>query len=146
MDYFSTYEEPTIIVMFGDHPPSLEQEFLDKAYGVAQADMTMEQYMAKFQVPFVIWSNRPLDRENAPQTTSLNFLGQYLLEYAGIEPDLYGKFLREVEEQLPVFTSVGYIDPQGHAYSHLETTQYEALIQDYQLLQYDRLFGISNVT
>ena len=146
VDYFSTYEEPTIIVMFGDHQPSVEQEFLDKAYGVAQSDMTMEQYMAKFQVPFVIWSNRPLERENAPQTTSLNFLGQYLLEYAGIEPDLYGKFLREVEEQLPVFTSVGYIDPQGHAYSHLETTQYEALIQDYQLLQYDRLFGISNVT
>lgn len=146
MDYFSTYEEPTIIVMFGDHPPSLEQEFLDKAYGVAQADMTMEQYMAKFQVPFVIWSNRPLDTEDAPQETSLNFLGQYLLEYAGIETDLYGKFLQEVQQQLPVFTSVGYIDTQGKAYSHWETTQYEQLLKDYQLLQYDRLFGISDVT
>ena len=146
VDYFSTYEEPTIIVMFGDHPPSLEQEFLDKAYGVAQADMTMEQYMAKFQVPFVIWSNRPLEAEDAPQETSLNFLGQYLLEYAGIETDLYGKFLQEVQQQLPVFTSVGYIDTQGKAYSHWETTQYEQLLKDYQLLQYDRLFGISDVT
>ena len=29
VDYFSTYEEPTIILMFGDHQPSVEQEFLD---------------------------------------------------------------------------------------------------------------------
>lgn len=146
VDYFSTYEEPTIIVMFGDHQPSVEQEFLDKAYGVAQADMTMEEYMAKFKVPFVIWSNRPLDTENASELTSLNFLGQHVLNYAGVETDLYGKFLHEVEQQLPVFTSVGYIDPQGHAYSHWETNQYDKLKEDYQLLQYDRLFGISDVT
>lgn len=146
VDYFSTYEEPTIIVMFGDHQPSVEQEFLDKAYGVAQADMTMEEYMAKFKVPFVIWSNRPLDTENASELTSINFLGQHVLNYAGVETDLYGKFLHEVEQQLPVFTSVGYIDPQGHAYSHWETNQYDKLKEDYQLLQYDRLFGISDVT
>ncbi len=146
VDYFSTYEEPTIIVMFGDHQPSVEQEFLDKAYGVAQADMTMEEYMAKFKVPFVIWSNRPLDTENASELTSLNFLGQHVLNYAWVETDLYGKFLHEVEQQLPVFTSVGYIDPQGHAYSHWETNQYDKLKEDYQLLQYDRLFGISDVT
>ena len=146
VDYFSTYEEPTIIVMFGDHQPSVEQEFLDKAYGVAQADMTMEEYMAKFKVPFVIWSNRPLDTENASELTSINFLGQHVLNYAGVEADLYGKFLHEVEQQLPVFTSVGYIDPQGHAYSHWETNQYDKLKEDYQLLQYDRLFGISDVT
>lgn len=146
VDYFSTYEEPTIIVMFGDHQPSVEQEFLDKAYGVAQADMTMEEYMAKFKVPFVIWSNRPLDTENASELTSINFLGQHVLNYAGVETDLYGKFLHEVEQQLPVFTSVGYIDPQGHAYSHWETNQYDKLKEDYQLLQYDRLFGISDVS
>lgn len=39
--------------MFGDHQPSVEQEFLDRAYGVKQEDMTMEQYMGKFRVPFL---------------------------------------------------------------------------------------------
>ena len=51
VDYFSQQEEPAIILMFGDHQPSVEQEFLDKAYGVAQADMTMEQYMDKYRTP-----------------------------------------------------------------------------------------------
>ena len=57
IDYFSQQEEPTILVMFGDHQPSVEQEFLDRAYGVRQEDMTMEQYMGRFRVPFVLWAN-----------------------------------------------------------------------------------------
>ena len=54
VDYFSHQDEPTIILMFGDHQPSVEQEFLDKAYGVTQDNMTMEQYMDKYKTPFLI--------------------------------------------------------------------------------------------
>ena len=34
MEYFQGVEEPTLVVMFGDHQPALEPEFLDRAYGV----------------------------------------------------------------------------------------------------------------
>ncbi len=146
VEYFSTYDEPTIIVMFGDHQPWLEEEFQTLAYGVAQGDMTMEQYMDKYKVPFVIWSNRPLDTEDAPQVTSLNFLGQYVLKYAGVDGGLYRDFLWDVQEKLPVLTFVGYMDTQGNAYSHWETNEYTKLIEDYQCLQYDKIFGISQVT
>ena len=54
VDYVSQQEEPTILLMFGDHQPSVEQEFLDLAYGVRQEDMTMEQYMGRFRVPFAV--------------------------------------------------------------------------------------------
>ena len=141
VDYFSQYDEPTIILMFGDHQPSVEQEFLDLAYGVTQDEMTMEQYMNKYRVPFVIWANYPLDVTEGPENTSLNFLGQYLLAYAGVESDDYGAFLWETQTTLPAVTFVGYTDAEGKAYSHLETNDYTALIQDYQRLQYDRLFG-----
>ena len=139
VDYFSQQEEPTILLMFGDHQPSVEQEFLDKAYGVAQADMTMEQYMDKYRTPFVIWANYPL--EEGPEETSLNFLGQYLLRYAGIEPDPYGQFLWSFQQTIPALTFVGYTDGLGNAYSHLEDTVYTGKIEDYQRLQYVRLFG-----
>ncbi len=86
VDYFEQQDEPTLIVMFGDHQPSLEQEFLDKAYGVKQDDMTMEQYMGKFKVPFVIWANYELPDDTIDKI-SLNFLGQKVLQYAGIEAD-----------------------------------------------------------
>ena len=140
VDYFSQCDEPTIIVMFGDHQPSVEQEFLDKAYGVTQDQMTMEQYMDKFRVPFVIWANYPLELEG-PQETSLNFLSQYLLSYSGIPTDSYGRFLWSLQDILPALTFVGYKDTLGTAYSHLENNGYTSLIEDYQALQYDRLFG-----
>ena len=140
VDYFSQCDEPTIIVMFGDHQPSVEQEFLDKAYGVTQDQMTMEQYMDKFRVPFVIWANYPLELKG-PQETSLNFLSQYLLSYSGIPTDSYGRFLWSLQDILPALTFVGYEDTLGAAYSHLENNGYTSLIEDYQALQYDRLFG-----
>ena len=140
VDYFSQCDEPTIIVMFGDHQPSVEQGFLDKAYGVTQDEMTMEQYMDKFRVPFVIWANYPLELDG-PQETSLNFLAQYVLAYSGIPTDSYGRFLWSLQDILPALTFVGYKDTLGAAYSHLETNGYTSLIEDYQALQYDRLFG-----
>lgn len=33
LDYFSHSDEPTMIVMFGDHQPSVEDEFFDEVYG-----------------------------------------------------------------------------------------------------------------
>ena len=140
VEYFQQQEEPTIILMFGDHQPSLEQGFLDKAYGVTQEQMNMGQYMEKYFVPFVIWANYPLPEEG-PEISSLNFLGQYLLRYAGIESTAYGNFLWQLQEQLPALTFVGYLDQSGHAYSHLETNDYTTLIQDYQCVQYNNLFG-----
>ena len=140
VDYFGQQEEPTIILMFGDHQPSVEQEFLDKAYGVTQDQMTMEQYMGKYKTPFLIWANYDLPDDEIP-TTSLNFLGQYLLSYAGIENSLYENYLQNFQEVLPAMTFVGYIDQNGKAYSHLEQNEYTALIEDYRTLAYDNLFG-----
>ena len=140
VEYFQDQEEPTIILMFGDHQPALEQEFLDMAYGVTQDQMTMEQYMGKYEVPFVIWANYPLPEEG-PETTSLNYLGQWLLRYAGVEGTGYGDYLWQLQKTLPALTFVGYTDAAGQAHSHLETNDYTALIEDYQRVQYNNLFG-----
>lgn len=142
VDYFSEYEEPTIILMFGDHQPALEQEFLDLAYGVSQSEMTMEQYMRRYEVPYLIWANYELPDEPLPPS-SLNFLGQLLLKYSGLETTDYGRFLWGVQQQIPALTFVGYTDPEGNAYSHLENTEWTELIQKYQAFQYNNLFGES---
>lgn len=140
VEYFEACETPTIILMFGDHQPSVETEFLEKAYGVTMDEMTMEQYMDKFKVPFVIWANYELPEEEI-RYSSLNFLAQYLLEYAGIETTAYGAFLNQVKETIPALTFAGYWDMENEAYSHLETTAFDALIDSYQVLQYENLFG-----
>lgn len=142
VDYFSQQSEPTLILMFGDHQPVLEQEFLDKAYGVTQDNMTMEQYMNKYRTPFLIWANYPLDTMPQPQhDPSLNFLGQYLLQYSNLPQSKYDQYLWNLHQIMPAMTFVGYTDAQGNAYSHLETTQFTPFIEEYRSLQYNNLFG-----
>lgn len=126
--------------MFGDHQPSVEQEFLDKAYGVTQDEMTMAQYMDKFKVPFIIWANYPLTGDST-KITSLNFLAQYVLRNAGIETSAYGKYLWNLQKNIPAMTFAGYFDSEGNAYSHLDTTKFTPLIEDYERVQYNNLFG-----
>ena len=98
--------------MFGDHQPSVEQEFLDMAYGVPEDGMTMEQYMDKFKVPFVIWANYPLTGEK-PGITSLNFLAQYVLRDAGIQTSAFGSYLWNLTKTIPAMTFAGYFDSEG---------------------------------
>lgn len=142
VDYFSQQEEPTVILMYGDHQPSVEQEFLDVAYGVTQDQMTMEQYMGRYRVPYVMWANYDLPEEISGEDTSLNFLALDLLTAAGLEGDSFMTFLAQLREQMPVATFVGYEDTEGNAYSHLETTALTPLLDDYQCVQYERLFGL----
>lgn len=144
VDYFSQQEEPTVILMYGDHQPSVEQEFLDLAYGVTQDKMTMEQYMDRYRVPYVMWANYPLPEEITGEDTSLNFLALDLLTAAGLEGDNFMSFLAQLREQMPVATFVGYEDTEGNAYSHLETTALTPLLDDYQCVQYERLFGLED--
>ena len=142
VDYFSQQEEPTVILMYGDHQPSVEQEFLDLAYGVTQDQMTMEQYMNRYRVPYVMWANYPLPEEISGEDTSLNFLSLDLLTAAGLKGDSFLTFLAQLREEMPVATFVGYGDTEGNAYSHLETTALTPLLDDYQCVQYERLFGL----
>ena len=145
IDYFRQQDEPVLVVMFGDHQPAVAQEFLDLAYGVKQEDMTMEEYMGKFRVPYVIWANYQLPQAEEiglnPEITSLNFLAQYVLKCAGIETDQYGEYLREFSGSIPALTFAGYMDPEGNAYSHMENNEYTSLIEEYQTVQYGELFG-----
>ncbi len=143
VDYFSKQDEPTIILMFGDHQPAVEPEFLDKAFGVTQDNMTMEQYMSKYRTPFLIWANYPLPETEIPDS-SLNFLSQYLLRYSGLPQSDYDRYLWNLHQTLPAITFVGYTDTNGKAYSHLETNDFTSLIQRYQAIQYNNLFGKNN--
>ena len=143
VDYFSNQDEPTIILMFGDHQPAVETEFLDKAFGVTQDNMTMEQYMSKYRTPFLIWANYPLPETEIPDS-SLNFLSQYLIQYTGLPQSDYDRYLWNLHQTLPAITFVGYTDSTGKAYSHLETNDFTPLIQRYQAIQYNNLFGKTN--
>lgn len=51
LDYFSEYEEPVIVVLFGDHQPRLEDGFYEYVTGQPVGAWDPEQRMNQYKTP-----------------------------------------------------------------------------------------------
>ena len=83
----------------------------------------------------MIWANYDINEENI-DAVSLNYLGNILLEKAGLSTNGYGEFLNEIRQEMPVINSLGYMsaDEVFHEKGESETTE---TINDYQKVQYN---------
>ncbi len=135
LDYFNSVDEPVIICFFGDHQPNLGDNFLEKTIGKETSEFTFADKIKQYQVPFMIWANYDIEEENI-DAISLNYLGNILLEKAGIETNGYGEFLNALRAEMPVINALGYMDSDGvfHEKGEAETTE---AINDYQKVQYN---------
>lgn len=143
VNYFSSIDEPTVIVFFGDHQPSIHTEFYNKLMGKSESELTAEETMTKYQVPFLIWANYDIE-EKQYDKLSANYLSSVLLDTIGISETGYNKFLLDVQEQVPVITANGYYGADGNFYELEDESPYKEIISQYHILQYNNMFDISN--
>ena len=142
VEYFEQEEEPTVIVMFGDHWPRLNNEFLDAITDQDTSAGELEKSQDRYETPYLIWANYDIDAEEGGKL-SANYLSTLLLETAGVPLNSYYSFLDGLSKELPVMNSIGYIDAEGD-YIGSETEldeKTQADLSDYELLQYELLFG-----
>ncbi|NQM30994.1 sulfatase-like hydrolase/transferase [Streptococcus suis] len=131
ISYFSSYKEPTVIVMYGDHQPSLSQEFYSQFIDESNP-------ASKYSTPFVIWANFDINEREAI-TISPNYLVPYLMnilsesEYA-LPRSPYQQFLSDMQLELPIITSWGNLDGDGQQIEDLSTLP---LYQTYLQLEYN---------
>ncbi|HFI0592608.1 LTA synthase family protein [Streptococcus suis] len=129
--YFSSYKEPTVIVMYGDHQPSLSQEFYSQF-------MDESNPASKYSTPFVIWANFDINEREAI-TISPNYLVPYLMnilsesEYA-LPRSPYQQFVSDMQLELPIITSWGNLDGSGQQIEDLSNL---SLYQTYLQLEYN---------
>lgn len=140
INYFSSIEEPTIILMFGDHqPPYIEQEFWD--YLNEFKTDSLEDSELGYLTPYFIWANYDIDVEKYQKNDiSVNYLSSLLLDVAGLAKTPYMNFLNNMQKSIPVITGHGYIDNHGIYHTFEEETEYKALIKEYEILQYNNVF------
>lgn len=138
VEYFSKEKEPTIIVMFGDHQPKLNNNFYEDMYGKSLENLTLEEIQRKYTVPFIIWANYDIE-EKYLDKISANYLSTILLEVANLPLPQYNKFLKNEYIEMPVINANGYIDKQGNYYT-LEKVKNNNLINNYKILQYNNMF------
>ena len=142
VEYFEQEEEPTVIVMFGDHWPRLNNEFLDAITDQDTSAGDLEKSQDRYETPYLIWANYDIDTEESGKL-SANYLSTLLLKTAGVPLNSYYSFLSGLSQELPVMNSIGYIDAEGDyvgSNTDLDVKTQEDL-QEYELLQYELLFG-----
>ena len=72
LTYFEKQEEHTIIVMFGDHQPYVEDEFYNEMLSQRFEDITSKEAVEnKYITPFMIWANYDIDEEKYSNITDI---------------------------------------------------------------------------
>ena len=143
VEYFEDQDEPTIIVMWGDHQPSVHDEFYEKLYGKDLGDLTTEELQKKYQVPFLIWANYDIE-EKEIDALSANYLSSYVLNTAGLSMTPYQRYLYDLSKKIPVINAVGYIGDDGVYHNHEEESEYTDYIENYRILQYNNIIDYEN--
>ena len=141
--YFEGVDEPTMIVFFGDHQPSVESEFIEKLLGQPLDTLDMETVQKRYQVPFFIWANYDIEPAYY-ENISANYLSTLALETAGVELPAYNQYLARLQPSLPMINALGYADAAGQYHYFSEETPETELLEQYKVVQYNYLFGGHN--
>lgn len=112
LDFFSDVDEPTMIVMFGDHWPSLDRGFFSELMGQDFDSLDLIQKQETYKTPYVIWTNYP--SESSEEDMSINYFGSYILQQTGLEMTTYNKFLLQLKEKLPIIGIDAVRDAEGN--------------------------------
>ena len=140
VEYFSRIDEPTMIVMFGDHQPSVEDEFYDDIAGMPSSEVPAQEHLMWYETPFIIWTNYSMPSEDMGRLGAV-YLSSEVLWRANLEMTPYNRFLLAMKEDLPVVHFLGCYDREGTYYywakAESERCPYQDTVLDYEALVYN---------
>lgn len=138
VEYFSQVDEDVVIVFFGDHFPHIPQ-FSEHLLGKTLGTMSIEDNARIHSTPFFIWANYDID-EQTDMHMSLNYLSNKLVEVCGMPKTDFQLYLDDVMKKLPSISSFGYKGDDGKWYRITDSSQYEKVLLEYNIVQYYRMF------
>ena len=116
IEYIDNRKRPTILVMFGDHWPALQ-------VGSVCTDPQ------KFGETVCLAHANYKELEIPYERLSTNYLGAYVLQFAGIEDAPFFRYLLDLSGKKPVISEM------------VQDEQFAQETERYRYLQYDLLFG-----
>lgn len=140
LEYFSQVDQPTMIVMFGDHQPSVENEFYDAIAGMPSAEVPVQDRLKWYETPFIIWTNYDMPSQDMGKLGAV-YLSSEVLDRANLAMTPYNRFLLKMEEVLPVVHFLGCYDREGNYYywakAESDRCPYKDMVLDYEALVYN---------
>lgn len=141
--YFRTVEEPTLIVFFGDHQPSVEQEFFEALYGKPLNNLEDEERLKMYITKYMVWKNFDTDTFELGDT-SINYLSARILRMIGLPTTSYQNYLLDMRENYPIITANGVVDKEGKfiPVNEADLSFYKTIVYNHMLdnEQYKREF------
>ena len=146
LEYFENCEEPTMIVLFGDHQPQVASAFYREVLGGSADEVDASVLQQRQMVPYLIWTNYDTGHNGEGENISLNYLAALTAKEAGIPLTDYQRFLLQGMEALPVVNSVGYIDAAGKSTADEAqlTEGAKQFLSRYRMAVYNNLFDSRN--
>ena len=141
IEYFSNCDEPTIMAMYGDHQPSLDNEANEVLKDHQNGGEGSNIY--KYYVPYVIWANYDIEEEDSfgkLNTLSTNYFASTVFKYAGIKLTDYDNYLLDLHERIPAITAIGVWDDKGKYYASPEVLKHSESLATLEMIQYNLLF------
>lgn len=140
VEYFKECTEPTMILIFGDHQPGVEDEFYDEIAGIPSYQVEDSKRLMWYQTPFMIWTNYQQPSEDMGKMGSV-YLSAHMLRLANLEMSPFHHFLLTMWESLPVVHPMGLYEGDGTYYSWSQAESpdcpYQRLVMDYEYLVYN---------
>lgn len=135
IEYFQNVDENVMIIMYGDHQPSLGSAS-DRLFFPTSG--TPEEDIKQYITPFLIWANYDIEDQTIDKL-SANYLSSLILHTANMELTPYQQFLYDLKDSFPVITLYGCYDANGTFYESVDDIDSE-LIDTYRILQYNNVF------
>ena len=141
IEYFRGVSEPTIILFFGDHLATLDHGFYDLLLDTDINHISAEESIPLYSTPYFIWSNFDLPNGYGGKT-SPNFLGQTLLDFAGISSPEERACLRVLREKISAISALAVFDKDGAAWLNADDLDesISEIISDYEKIQYGEIY------
>lgn len=109
VDYLKSINEPTILIMFGDHSPSMgENNILFKMFDINNDKSSSEGIYNTYSTPYIVWGNDAaknlIGKDFKGQIRDLEpaFLMSEIFKYIGWEGNQYNQFLTNTTERFSI--------------------------------------------
>lgn len=144
MDWAKKRRRETIIVLFGDHLPPLNEVYTESGYManvVATRKASVATMKREHETPLVIWSSKRGVQKDIG-SVSPSQLPYYIVRMAGYRHPYYTGMLGRVAERYSVIDRHQLIGRNNKAQADWALSgRIDPLIRDYRLLQHDVMFG-----
>lgn len=142
-EYINTVDEPTVLIMFGDHLPYLDsEELIFSKLGIDIESNSHEAYINRYSTDYLIIGNNAYLKSNTPplngqqDIVSSNYLSVKLLQYANIQLPQFHSFLYDMMQAAPIISKqhIGKPESDGEV-----STEFDSMFNEYKILQYYNL-------